>query len=315
VFYTPRLQQLAGVTADGVLGQVEQLKSDIYDFLIIGGTFAGFIASVLTWLAGLFTAGVSTVLIIDAANAIADLAGAVFDGEIDSTALDKFKCIVYCCLTTVDTEEPTRFSQVGYDYILTQIDEQFSGDEIQRLFFAMAVRIMGTVGMNIAARIGDADGTDCDDCTDCPSPWCRKYALNSTSLNGWNLDVGTTTTDQVVTAVSGSFRYVQTHFDVSPDVFLGGLTVHYSYGGGGASPYVQVQLKLGGSTVYDTTAVGIVAGDNQDYHFDLLPQVEFDAVYVYLVASQEPTTGDGGIYNVALLGDLTPIPPGGTDCA
>lgn len=162
---------LAGVTsdakrcaaADNVRDLFEQYRDNLIE--IVGATpsiiaiIAGILAFVGTIL-GLSGVGIGIgVLFLTMAAEIISIGGTGISGEITFTALQDFRCIVYCRM-----DGDGRLDYGTWQEVLSDIAAHYSG--FAETFFYQTVMGMGYIGVNNAGTFGVSTASDCSGC-DC----------------------------------------------------------------------------------------------------------------------------------------------------
>jgi len=164
--------------ADNVRGLFEQYRDNL--IAIVGATpsIIAIIAGILAFIgviAGVSGVGVGIgVLFLTMAAEMIQIGGTGISGAITFTALNDFRCLVFCRMN--DDGELTYEAWQG---LLSDIASTFSG--FAETFFYQTVNGMGYIGVNNAATVGDSTATDCDDCgcEDC------------SNLGNWEIIYGT----------------------------------------------------------------------------------------------------------------------------
>lgn len=150
--------------ADNVRDLFEQYRDNLIE--IVGATpsviaiIAGILAFIGTVL-GLSGVGIGIgVIFLTMAAEMISLGGTGISGEITFTALENFRCLVYCRMTN-DGE----LTYEAWQQLLIDIAAEFDG--FAELFFYQTVNGMGYIGMSNAGTFGVSTADDCGDC-DCP---------------------------------------------------------------------------------------------------------------------------------------------------
>lgn len=149
--------------ADNVQGLFTQYRDNLIEIVGVTPTIIAIIAGILAFiavLAGVSGVGVGiSVLFLSMAAEIISIGGTGISGAITFTALQDFRCLVYCQMN--DDGELTYDTWQG---LLVDIADRFSG--FAETFFYQTVNGMGYIGINNAGTMGAATADDCDDC-DC----------------------------------------------------------------------------------------------------------------------------------------------------
>jgi len=158
----------------------EQYRDNLIE--IVGATPAilAIIAGILAFIgviAGVSGVGIGVgVLFLTMAAEMIQIGGTGISGAITFTALEDFKCMVYCHMN-----EAGQLTYVEWQELLSDVANGFSG--FAETFFYQTVNGMGYIGINNAATIGAATASDCG----CP---CE----NCSNLDAWGIVYGTTIT-------------------------------------------------------------------------------------------------------------------------
>lgn len=149
--------------ADNVRDLFEQYRDNLIEIVGATPTILAIIAGILAFIgviAGISGVGVGIgVIFLTMAAEIVQIGGTGISADITFTALETFKCLVYCRMN--DDGELTYDAWQG---LLGDIANEFDG--FAETFFYQTVNGMGYIGMTNAGTIGAATATDCDDC-DC----------------------------------------------------------------------------------------------------------------------------------------------------
>lgn len=171
--------------ADNVRDQFLGQRDYVMSLLEAGTSLIALVAGIMALLAVIAGAsGIAigaSVLIMGMASALLSLTPESVEAQIDTTALDTFRCLVYCNMNND--------GQLTYDAwlnLLAQISEEFN--DFPKTFFYSTTNAWGYIGMNNAGTIGAATAEDCADCdcfTTCGDPDLF-YAgtVNSVTDNG-----------------------------------------------------------------------------------------------------------------------------------
>lgn len=147
--------------ADNVRDLFEQYRDNLIS--IVGSTpsILAIIAGILAFIAviaGVSGVGVGVgVLFLTMAAEIVQIEGTGITAAITFTALQDFRCLVYCHMN--DDGELTYTAWQG---LLADIHSHFSG--FADTFFYQTVNGMGYIGVTNAGTIGATTASDCDDC-------------------------------------------------------------------------------------------------------------------------------------------------------
>jgi len=166
--------------ADNVRDLFEQYRDNLIEIVGATPTILAIIAGILAFIgviAGVSGVGIGVgVLFLTMAAEMIQIGGTGISGEITFTALEDFKCMVYCHMN-----EAGELTYAEWQELLSDIANGFSG--FAETFFYQTVNGMGYIGINNAATIGVATASDCD----CP---CE----NCSNLDAWGIVYGTTIT-------------------------------------------------------------------------------------------------------------------------
>jgi hypothetical protein len=99
------------------------------------------------------------VILFSLAGALLSLTPESVEEQIDTTALDAFRCLVYCRMGN-----DGRLQDDEFDDLLTDIQGEFSG--FPETFFYSITASLQEIGINNAATLGAATASDCGGC-DC----------------------------------------------------------------------------------------------------------------------------------------------------
>ena len=156
----------------------EQYRDNLIEIVGATPTILAIIAGILAFIgviAGVSGVGVGIgVLFLTMAGEIISIGGTGISGEITFTALENFRCLVYCRM-----DENGQLDYASWSGLLSDIAGEFSG--FAETFFYQTVNGMGFVGVNNAATIGASTASDCDDCG------CE----NCSNLAHWEVVYGT----------------------------------------------------------------------------------------------------------------------------
>lgn len=181
--------------ADNVKGQFEVYRDQMIALLTAGTTATAIIAGILAFIgaiAGVSGVGIGlSVLMLGLAHELLSLTPESVEEQIDETALETFKCILFC-----NMQSNGQFTYQNWMDILSRITGEFTG--FPEAFFYQTVAGMGYIGLSNAGTIGAATASDCDDC-DC--------GLQLVALAGVIADPGTITKiASNVWDLTGTFR-------------------------------------------------------------------------------------------------------------
>lgn len=151
--------------ADNVEAQFLAQRDYIISLLEAGTTLIALVAGILAFLAviagiGGATIGISVLLMGMAAGLLTMTPESVED-QIDTAALDTFKCLVYM---RMDSNGQLTYGQ--WLALLVDITNEF--DAFPETFFYSTTNAWGYIGMNNAGTIGVTTAADCDHCDDVP---------------------------------------------------------------------------------------------------------------------------------------------------
>ena len=171
--------------ADNVRGLFEQYRDNLIEIVGVTPTVLAIIAGILAFIgviAGVSGVGVGIgVLFLSMAAEIIQIGGTGISGAITFTALNNFRCLVYCRMN--DDGELTYEAWQG---LLSDIADSFSG--FAETFFFQTVNGMGYIGVTNAGTIGASTASDCEDC-DCDAEWCYEFDF-LTEDGDWEIRVG-----------------------------------------------------------------------------------------------------------------------------
>lgn len=159
--------------ADNVRGLFEQYRDNLIEIVGATPTVLAIIAGILAFIGtilGLSGVGIGIgVLFLTMAAEIISLGGTGISGAITFTALENFRCMVYCRMNT-DGE----LTYEAWQALLGDIAIGFDG--FAETFFYQTVAGMGYIGVNNAATMGAATADDCGDCG-CSNLCADKYSI------------------------------------------------------------------------------------------------------------------------------------------
>jgi len=148
--------------ADNVRGLFEQYRDNLIEIVGATPTVLAIIAGVLAFIGAIMGLsgvgiGIGVLFLGFAADAI-QLGGTGISGAITFTALENFKCLVYCHLN-----DDGELTYDAWQALLADIAGTFSG--FAETFFYQTVNGMGYIGVTNAGTVGAATASDCDcDC-------------------------------------------------------------------------------------------------------------------------------------------------------
>lgn len=149
--------------ADNVRGLFEQYRDNLITIVGDTPTILAIIAGILAFigtLAGVSGVGIGIgVLFLTMAAEMISIGGTGISAAITFTALENFRCLVYCRMT-----EDGELTYDAWQALLADIADTFDG--FAELFFYQTVSGMGYIGVTNAGTIGASTASDCDDC-DC----------------------------------------------------------------------------------------------------------------------------------------------------
>ncbi|HSS98843.1 MAG TPA: hypothetical protein VLK33_17530, partial [Terriglobales bacterium] len=156
--------------ADNVRDLFEQYRDNLIEIVGATPTILAIIAGILGFIGTVLgLSGVGTaigVLFLTMAAEMIQIGGTGISGAITFTALENFRCLVYCRMNN-DGE----LTYDAWKNLLVDIAAEFDG--FAETFFYQTVNGMGHIGVNNAATIGAATADDCEDCDcalSCDSP-------------------------------------------------------------------------------------------------------------------------------------------------
>lgn len=171
--------------ADNIRDQYLNMRNNTMTILTGGATVLLIVAGLVGAIGGIFA---STVVGAAIAPMLFGLAGLLLtltpesvEEQIDSEALDTFRCIIFC-----NIGDDGRVSVGQLDDILADIADQFDG--FPETFFYTITASLGAEGLNNAAAMGVSSASDCDcDCS--PGEWCYRFDFES-SDGDWDVLYG-----------------------------------------------------------------------------------------------------------------------------
>lgn len=171
--------------ADNARDYLKSIRDQIIDGLEASSTVLIIIAAVIGaigFLIGLSGAGIGiSVLLFGLAGGLLSMTPEEVAEQIDDEALDTFKCILYCHM-----EENGQFTYEGWQAVLSDIDDQFTG--FTHEFFHGLVAAMGYIGLSNATTIGAETADDCDcgcDVTGCNGKWNAQFGTLLGEFDGY----------------------------------------------------------------------------------------------------------------------------------
>lgn len=170
--------------ADNVRGLFEQYRDNLIEIVGVTPTILAIIAGIVAFigvLVGITGVGIGiSVLFLTMAAEMIQIGGTGISGAITFTALNDFRCLVYCNMT-----DDGELTYDAWQNLLAQIAGTFSG--FAETFFYQTVMGMGYIGVTNAGTIGAATAEDCGDC-DCECQFTVNFE------DGWDvftINVGT----------------------------------------------------------------------------------------------------------------------------
>jgi len=171
--------------ADNVRDLFEQYRDNLITIVGDTPTIIAIIAGILGLIGtvlGLSAVGTAIgVLFLSMAAEMISIGGTGISGAITFTALETFRCLVYCRMN--DDGELT-YEQ--WQSLLADIATEFDG--FAETFFYQTINGMGYIGVNNAATMGASTADDCGDC-DCPATCPEKYGALVISGDPYALDI------------------------------------------------------------------------------------------------------------------------------
>jgi hypothetical protein len=148
-------------SADNVRGLFEQYRDNLIEIVGATPSILAIIAGILAFIgviAGISGVGIGVgVIFLTMAAEIVQIGGTGISAEITFTALENFKCMVYCRMN-----EDGELTYDAWQGLLSDIAAGFSG--FAETFFYQTVNGMGYIGVTNAGTVGAATATDCDGC-------------------------------------------------------------------------------------------------------------------------------------------------------
>jgi len=164
--------------ADNVRDLFEQYRDNLIDIVGVTPSLIAIIAGILAFIgviAGVSGVGIGIgVLFLTMAAEMIQIGGTGISGAITFTALENFKCMVYCHMN-----EDGELTYTEWQELLIDIAAGFSG--FAETFFYQTVNGMGYIGVSNAGTVGAATASDCGDCA------CE----NCSNLDNWQIIYGT----------------------------------------------------------------------------------------------------------------------------
>lgn len=166
--------------ADNVRGLFEQYRDNLIDIVGATPSIIAIIAGILALigvLVGVSGVGVGIgVLFLTMAAEMISIGGPGISGAITFTALETFKCLVYCRMN-----DDGELDYDAWQGLLADIADEYSG--FAETFFYQTVNGMGYIGVTNAGTIGASTASDCGDCgcddADCPTRYDVKEPYSS----------------------------------------------------------------------------------------------------------------------------------------
>lgn len=149
--------------ADNVEAQYLVMRDNTIALLTAGTTVLEIVAGLIGligFILGISIVGVTFgVILFSLAGFLLTLTPESVADQIDTEALDQFRCLLYCRMDSAG-----RISATGLANLLSDIHDGF--DDFPELFFYSITASLGVTGLNNAATLGLATADDCGDC-DC----------------------------------------------------------------------------------------------------------------------------------------------------
>ena len=209
--------------ADNVRDNFKAMRDNLIALLTAGTTviaivagIAGFIGVVLG-LSGAATA--IGVLLIGFAAAALSLTPESVAEQIDDTALEDFRCLVYCAM-----EPNGQLTYDGWQELNESLSGTFSG--FPYTFFSSICFSLGYIGMSNAGTMGVSTAEDCDDC-DC-NEWCHSFEFDEGAL-GWSGYAQCATTSSIVAEGWQGQCNSCSYFDTSIEITFSGKLTSISF--------------------------------------------------------------------------------------
>jgi len=147
--------------ADNVQSLFTQYRDNLISIVGATPTIIAIIAGILAFiavLAGVSGVGVGiSVLFLSMAAEMIQIGGTGISGAITFTALQTFRCLVYCRMNA-DGE----LTYAAWKQLLVDIANEFDG--FAETFFYQTINGMGYIGVNNAGTMGASTADDCGDC-------------------------------------------------------------------------------------------------------------------------------------------------------
>jgi len=147
--------------ADNVQSLFTQYRDNLIEIVGATPTIIAIIAGILAFiavLAGVSGVGVGiSVIFLTMAAEIISIGGTGISGAITFTALETFRCLVYCRM-----DSDGQLTYASWQQLLVDIAGEFDG--FAETFFYQTINGMGYIGVNNAGTMGAATADDCDDC-------------------------------------------------------------------------------------------------------------------------------------------------------
>jgi hypothetical protein len=153
--------------ADNIRDQFKLMRDNTISLLEGGTTALAIVAGLVGLIAFILSISVVAttfgVLLFGLSAALLSMTPEAVAAAIDDTALEQFKCLVFCYI-----DEDGRFAPGKFDNLLTDITATFSG--FPETFFYSITSTMQATGLSNAAALGVSTADDCDTCDDCLCP-------------------------------------------------------------------------------------------------------------------------------------------------
>ncbi len=164
--------------ADNVRDLFEQYRDNLIEIVGVTPALLAIIAGILAFIgviAGISGVGIGVgVLFLSMAAEMIQIGGTGITAAITFTALENFRCLVYCRMN-----EDGELTYDEWQGLLGDVASHFSG--FAETFFYQTVNGMGYIGVNNAATIGASTADDCDECL------CE----DCSNLENWEVIFGT----------------------------------------------------------------------------------------------------------------------------
>jgi len=164
--------------ADNVRDLFEQYRDNLIEIVGTTPTILYIVSGIVAFigvLAGISGVGVGiSVLFLTMAAEMISIGGTGISAAITFTALETFRCLVYCRMDNNGV-----LTYAAWQQLLVDIAGEFDG--FAELFFYQTVNGMGYIGVNNAATMGAATADDCDDCA-CAIDCCSAAQITEGTL-------------------------------------------------------------------------------------------------------------------------------------